>query len=55
MTSPIKLTKDVIQGFANTCLIRKFDGATESPEFHRELWDYACSPYPKVAIGAPRG
>lgn len=51
----IKLTSDIIQGLVNSCLIHKFDEATESPEFHKELWEYCCNPHPNVAISAPRG
>lgn len=51
----IKLTADIIQGLVNSCLIHKFDEATESPQFHRELWEYCCNDHPNVALSAPRG
>jgi len=51
---PIKLTKEVIEGFVNSCLRKKFDGSLETPEFHRELWDIFCSNEKYVAIAAPR-
>lgn len=54
-TTGVKLTPDIIQGLVNTCLIHKFDAATESPECHKEWWELCCSPHPNVAIAAPRG
>lgn len=51
----IKLTADIVQGLVNSCLIHKFDEATESPEFHKELWEYCCNDHPNVALSAPRG
>ena len=53
--SKIELTSEVIQGFVNACLIHKFDAATKSPEFHKEVWEMCCSPHPNVAVAAPRG
>lgn len=55
MTEKIKLTADILQGFVNSCLIHKFDGATESPECHYEWWELCCSDANNVAIAAPRG
>lgn len=49
------LTKDVIAGFVRTVLSSKFDGATESPAFHKEMWEMFCSKHPQVAVAAPRG
>lgn len=51
----MKLNRDVINGFVTTVLSSKFDGATETPEFHKEAWDLCCSKHPLVAIAAPRG
>lgn len=51
----IQLDSTVIQGFVNTILSSKFDGATESPAFHKECWDLCTSKNPMVAISAPRG
>jgi predicted phage terminase large subunit-like protein len=36
-------------------LAKKFDDATAIPQFHKELWELACSPAQYVAIAAPRG
>ena len=51
----MKLSADIIAGFVGSILAKRFDGATASPQFHHELWGYACSPHPYVAIAAPRG
>lgn len=48
------LTSAVVEGFTNSVLRKNFDGATDTPEFHREIWDYCCSPDSFVAIAAPR-
>ncbi len=49
------LTADVVQGFVGSVLSKRFDQASKSPPFHRELWELACSDHPNVAIAAPRG
>ncbi len=49
------LTANTIAGFVRTVLSSKFDGATESPDFHKEMWEMFCSKHPQVAIAAPRG
>ena len=49
------LTADVVQGFVGSVLSKRFDQASPSPPFHRELWELACSDHPNVAIAAPRG
>lgn len=36
-------------------LAPNFDNPAETPDFHRELWEYCCSEKPLVAIAAPRG
>lgn len=51
----MKLTAEIIQGFVGSVLAKRFDGATASPDFHKELWQYACSSHHSVAIAAPRG
>jgi predicted phage terminase large subunit-like protein len=50
-----KLSPDVIQGFVSSILSQGFDGAVESPPFHREVWELCCSPHKYVAVAAPRG
>lgn len=49
------ITAEVVEGFTNTVLRKGFDGATDTPDFHRTLWQYCCDPHPFVAIAAPRG
>jgi predicted phage terminase large subunit-like protein len=48
------LTAEVVEGFTNTVLRKGFDSATDTPEFHRTIWDYCCSKEAFVAIAAPR-
>lgn len=55
MQSNIKLTSDLIEGFANSLLSQRFDEPAPTPECHREWWDLCCSNYRRVAIAAPRG
>lgn len=56
MTIPkIKLTAEVIEGFVGSVLANRYDSATAIPEFHKELWQLACSDNKFVAIAAPRG
>lgn len=49
------LTAPVIGGFVRTVLSKKFDQATETPDFHIEAWELCCSKHPLVAVSAPRG
>lgn len=51
----IQLTSGVIKGFVSSCLIKRFDEASQIPKFHEEMWDLCCSDNKFVAIGAPRG
>lgn len=51
----IKLTSDIIKGFVGTCLVKRFDDASQIPHFHEEMWELCCSDNKFVAIAAPRG
>lgn len=51
----MKLTAEIISGFVGSVLAKRFEGATASPQFHHELWGYACSDHQFVAVAAPRG
>jgi predicted phage terminase large subunit-like protein len=51
----VLVTPDLIQGFVSSILSQGFDGAVDSPDFHREVWELCCSPNRYVAIAAPRG
>lgn len=55
-TAPkVKLNAEVIKGFVGTCLIKRFDDASQIPKFHEEMWELCTSDSKFVAIGAPRG
>lgn len=49
------LNADVIAGFVGSILSSRFDGRSESAEFHKECWELCTSPSKFVAIAAPRG
>ena len=51
----MKLTADLIYGFATSLLSERFDNVKPTPNFHRELWEYCSSDNQLVAIAAPRG
>lgn len=51
----VKLTADLVCGFAGGLLSKGFDEPAPTPECHREWWEMACSDYQYVAIAAPRG
>ena len=51
----VQLTSDIIKGFVGTCLINRFDDASQIPKFHEEMWDLCTSKNRFVAISAPRG
>lgn len=55
MEDKIVLTPELIYGFTNSLLMKGFDNAVETPEFHKELWKLMCSDHPLVAAAAPRG
>lgn len=48
------LTAEILEGFSNTVLRKGYDNATETPDFHRKIWEYCCSKESFVAIAAPR-
>lgn len=48
------LSAETIAGFSRTVLSSRYDGAVESPPFHREMWETFCAKDQKVAIAAPR-
>ena len=50
-----KLTKEIIEGFATSCLTKYFDDASQFASFHREWWELCCSDDKFIAICAPRG
>lgn len=48
------LTAEIVEGFTNSILRKGMDSPTETPDFHRTIWEYCCDPSPFVAIAAPR-
>jgi predicted phage terminase large subunit-like protein len=51
----MQLTKEVVYGFVNSCLVKNFDGSLKTPWFHEEMWELCTSHHKYVAISAPRG
>tara|TARA_R110000744_G_scaffold13807_4_gene39912 strand:- start:1985 stop:3511 length:1527 start_codon:yes stop_codon:yes gene_type:complete len=51
----LELTSKVVYSFVQLYLLDKFDEPVATPELHKEIWEYACSPKRFVAIAAPRG
>ena len=51
----VELNSEIIEGFCASLLRKRFDNATKTPQFHREIWDLFCSSDKYVAVGAPRG
>lgn len=50
-----KLTKEIVEGFATSCLTKYYDEASQFADFHREWWELCCSDDKFIAICAPRG
>lgn len=51
----MKVTKEVVSGFVSSVLSHRFDGATESPQWHHDAWELCCTNNKYVALAAPRG
>lgn len=51
----VQLNAGIIEGFCGSLLRKRFDNATQTPWFHRELWDLFCASDKYVAAAAPRG
>lgn len=51
----VALDRDIIGGFVNSVLASRFDGQSESAEFHKECWDLCTGKDKYVALAAPRG
>lgn len=50
----MKLTAELIHGFSETVLAKKYDNRAPTPACHLEWWKLCCSEHPLVAIAAPR-
>ncbi len=51
----MKLTAEIIYGFAGSVLSGSYDEPAPTPSCHLEWWELCCSKYKRVAIAAPRG
>jgi predicted phage terminase large subunit-like protein len=51
----VKVTPQIIAGFVGSVLRNRFDGATESPQWHHDAWNLCCTDAKYVALSAPRG
>jgi hypothetical protein len=51
----VKLSAELIEGFAGTFLSPLYDDAKPTPDFHREAWQLYSSDEPFCAVAAPRG
>jgi predicted phage terminase large subunit-like protein len=54
ITTPVKLTADLVEAFAAGYLSPIYDNPVPTPEFHRECWRLYCSDAPLCAVAAPR-
>jgi predicted phage terminase large subunit-like protein len=50
----MKLTSEIIDGFATSILSSRFDEPAPTPDCHREWWEACTSEHKFVAIAAPR-
>lgn len=53
-TDTVRLDADIIAGFTNRYLLEGYDVPTAIPDVHFAAWELVTSPYPHVAIAAPR-
>lgn len=51
----MKLDAKVIEGFVGSVLGSRFDGKSESAQFHKECWELCTGPDRFIAMAAPRG
>ena len=51
----MKLTAELVHGFSESVLAKKYDQRKATPKCHLEWWELCCSEHPLVAIAAPRG
>lgn len=50
----MRLNSHVVEGFVGGVLSSRFDGKSESAQFHKECWELCTGPDRFVAIAAPR-
>lgn len=51
----LKLTAQMIEGFAATYLAAQYDDTKPTPQLHRECWALYCSDADQAGVAAPRG
>ena len=52
--TPTELTAEMIEAFSGVYLSPRYDQPQPTPDFHREGWEYYCSPAAACALAAPR-
>lgn len=50
----LRLDPLMVRGFSEAILKSRYDEPVSTPAFHDEMWAYACSDAPHVALAAPR-
>jgi predicted phage terminase large subunit-like protein len=50
-----KLTRDIVLGFAGSCIVPYLDNASQFGKFHEEILELACSDDKFLAMALPRG
>src|SRR5580765_5423010 len=50
----MRLTSEMIEGFAGVYLSHRYDTPQPTPDFHRTCWARYCSPHPACATAARR-
>lgn len=51
----MKVSSEMVSGFVSSVLRHRFDGATDSPQWHHDAWNLCCTDSKYVALSAPRG
>lgn len=54
MSTPVRLSADLIESFAGTFLSPRYDNRVPTAAFHREAWALYASDHPQVMCIAPR-
>lgn len=50
-----EITKDVVLGFAGSCIVPYLDNASQFGKFHEEILELSCSNEKFIAMALPRG
>ena len=51
----IRITPELLEGFAAHYISPQYDDAQPTPQFHRDAWGMYCQPILQAAVAAPRG